>query len=126
MVLLFTLLFNALEAVYESLYDKGKKSPSAIFEFVLKVGVVATCLYYYSGWHFLWYKIIPLWQVFLGFILIRFAIFDLIWNLTRGMKWNYYGTVKLYDRIMAKFGGFGWFVKIICGIVGVCFLLGIE
>jgi len=67
-----------------------------------------------------------MWKVFVGFVFVRFFMFDVIWNLTRGMKWNYYGSVKLYDRIMTKFGGFGWFVKIICGIVGICFLLGLS
>jgi hypothetical protein len=126
MVLLFTVLFNALEAVYEALYDRGKKSLSAVLEFVLRAGVVVICLYYLSGYRFLLYELIPMWKVFIGFVFVRFAIFDLIWNLTRGMKWNYYGSVKLYDRIMTKFGGFGWFVKIICGIVGICFLLGLS
>lgn len=124
MILIFTVLFNAFEAIYEALYDKGKKSLSAIFEFVLKIGIVVICLYYLSGYRFLLYHIIPMWKVFAGFVLLRFAMFDLTWNLVRGVKWNYYGTVKLYDRIMTKLGGYGWFLKIIAGIVGVCFLAG--
>ena len=126
MVLLFSILFNAFEAVYEALYDKGQKALSVIFELVLKVGIVIICLYYLSGYRFLLYELIPMWKVFAGFVLLRFAMFDLTWNLVRGVKWNYYGTVKLYDRLMAKLGGYGWFLKIIAGIVGVCFLLGIE
>jgi len=89
MILLFSVLFNALEAIYEALYDRGKKTLSSIFEFVLKVGIVVICLYYLSGYRFLLYHIIPMWKVFAGFVFVRFVIFDLTWNLVRGVKWNY-------------------------------------
>ena len=37
---------------------------------------------------------------------------------------DYYGTTKLYDRIMFELGGFGWMMKLIFGIIGVVFLMG--
>ena len=36
-----------------------------------------------------------------------------------------YGKTKLYDRVMDKLGGFGWFMKfLVFGPVGVAFLMG--
>jgi len=69
---------------------------------------------------------VPIWKQVLGFVFVRFLIFDPTWNIARGVKWNYYGTTKLYDRIMFELGSFGWMMKIICGIMGICFLLGID
>lgn len=124
MILLFTFLFNLLEAAYEGLYDRGKKTASFVLEMILKVGVVIICLYYLSGYRFLLYELIPMWKVFLGFVFVRWLVFDPTWNIARGVKWNYYGTTKLYDRIMFELGGFGWMMKIICGTIGVVFLMG--
>jgi len=126
MILLFTIVFNLLEAIYEGLYDRGKKVASAIIEFILKAGIVTVCLLWFSGYRFLIYHWppIPLWKVFCGFGFVRFLIFDITYNLANGQKWNYYGTVKFYDRIMQKLGGFSWFIKIILGIMGVVFLMG--
>lgn len=67
---------------------------------------------------------VPIWKQVLGFVFVRFLIFDPTWNIARGVKWNYYGTTKLYDRIMFELGGVGWMMKIICGIIGVVFLMG--
>jgi hypothetical protein len=69
---------------------------------------------------------IPIWKIIIGFIFVRFLIFDTAWNIARGVKWNYYGTTKLYDRIMKELDSWGFFMKIICGIIGICFLMGIE
>ena len=69
---------------------------------------------------------VPAWKIVLGFVFVRFLIFDVTWNIARGVKWNYYGTTKLYDRIMFELGGFGWMMKFIFGIMGICFLLGID
>lgn len=122
-ILIFTILFNAFEAIYEALYDNGKKVASKLIEDFMKIWVVTICLFYLSGYRFLLYELIPMWKVFVGFVFIRFAIFDIVWNLSRGVQWNYYGQ-GWYDKFMTKLGGWGWFVKFICGIVGFCFLMG--
>jgi hypothetical protein len=67
---------------------------------------------------------VPTWKLIVGMISVRFALFDVIWNISRGVKWNYYGRKKWYDRTMTKLGSWGWMMKVICGIVGVVFLLG--
>ena len=69
---------------------------------------------------------VPTWKIITGFVFVRFALFDVIWNISRGVKWNYYGTTKLYDRIMFELAEWGWMLKAIAGIMGICFLLGIN
>ena len=122
MILLFAILFNSLEAVYEGLYDKGIKLWSGIVEFVLKAIIIFVCLNWFAGIHpMIHYE--PLWKTILGFVFIRFLIFDIIYNLTRGLQWNYIGNTKIYDKLISKLGGFGWFVRLILGIIGIVFLL---
>lgn len=70
---------------------------------------------------------VPMPKIVIGFIFIRFLIFDIVFNLSAGLRWDYYGTTKLYDRIMYELGSFGWMMKfVVLGPVGICFLLGIE
>lgn len=69
---------------------------------------------------------VPVVKMILGFVFVRFAIFDIAWNLSRGVEWNYYGTTKLYDRIMYELAEWGWFLKAIAGAVGIVFLMGWE
>jgi hypothetical protein len=64
------------------------------------------------------------WKLIAGFIGVRFLIFDVAINLAWGQKWSFYGTKKWYDRTMTKLGSWGWFMKLICGIVGIVFLMG--
>jgi hypothetical protein len=61
-----------------------------------------------------------------GFVFVRFLLFDFTYNLSAGLNIFYIGSTKLYDRIMQQLGGFGVFLKIGLGIVGITFLLGIE
>ena len=123
MILLFTFLFNVLWATFEGLHDRGLKKLSKVIRNILIVGVVVICLYYLSGYRFLLYELIPMWKVFLGFVFVRWAVVDITWNLARGVKWNYYGN-SWYDKIMFELGSFGWMMKIICGTIGVVFLMG--
>ena len=69
---------------------------------------------------------VPVVKLILGFIFVRFAIFDIAWNLSRGVEWDFYGTTKWYDRVMYELGSFGWFLKAIAGAVGIVFLMGWE
>jgi len=69
---------------------------------------------------------VPAWKIITGFVFVRFLIFDVIYNLSAGNKWYYYGTGKWYDRTMYELGSFGWMLKGISGIMGIVFLLGYE
>jgi hypothetical protein len=71
-------------------------------------------------------KYISVWKLILGFIFVRFLIFDVSFNISAGQEIFYYGTTKLYDIIMTSLGSWGYFMKLVCGTVGTVFLLGKE
>jgi len=124
MVLIIALIVILTEAIGESLIKK-RYPDSFIFEWWVQ-WIIAIALF--VGW-FIWALhfdkyYVPVWKIITGFIFVRFAIFDIAYNLTSGLKWNYYGTTKLYDRIMIRLGGWGWWIKLCLGIIGGCFLLG--
>lgn len=124
MILIYALIVISLEALTEGflkrysdvdfLFDLFVQWVLSIFLF----GVYFVLAYNFNGYF------LEVWKIIVGFIFVRFAIFDVLWNIARGVEWNYYGTTKLYDRIMFSLGSFGWFMKGICGIVGVFMLLG--
>ena len=127
MILLLAILFILFEAILEALIKKHYPD-SFIFKWWLQ-WIIAIALFA------IWLFVIALpfdkyyvetWKLITGFVFVRFAVFDLAFNLTFGLKWNYYGTTKLYDRIMAELGSWGWMMKLILGIIGIIFLLGIE
>ena len=62
--------------------------------------------------------------VVIGFFLLRFCLFDSVWNLAAGQSWDYYGTTKWYDRVMTLLGSWGWMLKGIAGIWGTVWLMG--
>jgi len=125
MILIFTILWNALEAIADGLYDKGKKTISGVIEFIGKLVGIFTVAYVTYG--ITVYTIdIPVWKIILGFVFVRFLIFDYIYNITRGLEFEYIGNTKLYDKFLQKVP---WhyllFIKTICGIVGISFLLNL-
>lgn len=125
-MLLFTaILFICFEAIGEGFAKRFNFADDFIFDAwtqwvisLLLFGVWFIVSIHFDGYY------IPIWKMITGFVFVRFAIFDVTWNLARGIRWNYYGTTKLYDRIMYELGGFGWMMKVISGIIGTIFLLG--
>lgn len=122
MNLLLALFLIIFEAVFEGLKTGGHHIASELVEAVYLGGVTFGLFAWINGVKSFEYK--PILKVLIGYILLRFALFDLVWNLSAGQEWNYYGITKLYDIFMAKLGGWGWFLKIISGIWGVAWLMG--
>jgi len=127
MILLLALVFICFEAVGETLIKKHYPD-SFIFkwwsQWIIAIGLFAIWLFVialpFDGYY------VPVIKLILGFIFVRFLVFDFAYNLTFGLKWNYYGTTKLYDRIMTSLGSWGLMMKVICGIMGIVFLMGWE
>jgi hypothetical protein len=76
-------------------------------------------------------KYIPLWQIIIGVVLVRFGIGDLIWNISAGQSIFYIGNTKVYDFIMGWLVNdmkmqlnLIWFAKAIALFWGVAWLLG--
>lgn len=124
MILILSLIIIVLEAGGEGIW-KRFSLPDFIFKLWLQwlIAIFLFGLWFIIAYHFDGYYV-PTWKLIVGFIFVRFAIFDITYNLANGQKWNYYGTTKLYDRIMIKLGSWGWFMKGVCLIIGVVFLLG--
>ena len=126
MILIYAIAIILIEAVIEGLL---KRFNSPINEIIFDAWIQwVIALMFFGSWfiwaiHFDGYYV-PTWKIITGFVFVRFALFDVIWNISRGVKWNYYGTTKLYDRIMFELAEWGWMVKAIAGIMGICFLLG--
>lgn len=126
MILITAFIIILIEAVTEGLL---KRFISPINEIIFDAWVQwVIALMMFGSWfiwaiHFDGYYV-PIWKMITGFVFVRFAIFDVTINLAWGQKWNYYGTTKLYDRIMYELGSFGWMMKVISGIIGTVFLLG--
>lgn len=128
MLLIIAIVIILIEAIGEGLlkrFDTGINE--ILFDDWIQwvIAVMFGCVFLIVAFNFTGY-FVPVWKIISGFVFVRFAIFDVMWNLARGVKWNYYGTTKWYDRVMFELGEFGWMLKGISGIIGVIFLLGYE
>jgi uncharacterized membrane protein len=121
------------ESIAEGLYDNGKKTLSGVIEFI-KLVVTTMVIFawlnciYPKGiiWQPAYY-----WTILAGYVLLRFAIFDLVYNLIRGLLPFFIGETKLSDKLLRKF--FSWtkfpsdhflfMVKLISLAVGLTWLL---
>lgn len=124
MLSLLAILTILAEAIGEGLLKRFNKAEWLFGGFLQwLIAIFLFGVWFVIAYHFDNYYV-ETWKLITGFVFVRFMIFDVAWNIARGVKWNYYGTTKLYDRTMNRLGGFGWFVKLVAGIVGVCFLMG--
>jgi hypothetical protein len=123
MILLTAILFILTEAITEGLLKRH-----SLCDFIFKgwmQWIIAIALFGIWFWFALNFgQFIPISKLILGFVFVRFMIFDPAYSLANGQKWDYYGTTKLYDRIMTKLADWGTFMKIVFGIVGIVFLMG--
>jgi uncharacterized membrane protein len=93
------------ESISEALSDEGKKMVAGIIEFI-NLAVITLIIFawlncvYPKGirWQPAYY-----WQVVAGYILLRFALFDLAYNLIRRLPLFYIGMTKLSDKLLRKF-----------------------
>jgi hypothetical protein len=131
MILILAILLNSIEAVLEAIFNYYDNKLHRVIEkfhplvvilfFALWIALVFR-MPYELGWI----------RLILGFWFVRFLVYDFVWNLTTiilGIKiplfYNGDGKDnKWYEDIMIKFGGFGWFLKVVFGIMGICFLMG--
>lgn len=116
MILLSIILFfTVLEAVHEGLSMHSKGAIAGVIEFIKLMGLTSLVIFwpwivrdnqgladYYSNphtWHFWRYFVVNL---VIGWVFIRYAIFDGIHNVAGKLGLYHIGTVKFYDRWMAK------------------------
>ena len=132
LILITALLFIALEAIGEGLILKHSSAISeVIFDWWVQV-IIALLLF--GGWLMIAvgldgdYSVIKL---IVGFVLLRFAVFDPMFNISAGLNINYIGGRKLYDRVLkwiaTKWGMGGiWFARAIALFWGIAWLLDYD
>jgi len=106
MLLLIVVLLILLEASYEALSDNGQKTLSGYIEFLYRAIVTIATLLWLSNVHVFHLPYIPFWQVLFGYVLLRFAMFDAIYNFISKLPIFYVGSTKTYDKVFAWF--FRW------------------
>jgi len=147
MILLAIILFlTILEAVHEGLASRYRNTgkPASwvpgVIEAIKLVGIAAMVpfLLWYTGYdeylkpHSMW----KFWQVFLpqyilGFVFIRYAIFDIFYNICAGNRWSYIGNTKLIDRLIRKitakvpWGYWSLVTRSVLGLAGISLILKI-
>jgi len=105
MYLIAALFLILSESISEALSDEGKKTVAGIIEFInlalVTLIVFAWLDLYYPKW--MWWHEVNYWQVVGGYVLLRFAVFDLVYNLIRRLPPFYIGMTKLSDKLLRKF-----------------------
>ena len=129
MLLIYAIMFIEFEAIIEALI---KRFSPKLSEVVFDNGVQwVIALVLFGTWMYVALQFdayyVPLAKMVLGFVFVRFLVFDFSYNIIAGNPINYYGTKKLYDRTMTKLADYGIFLKLfVFGPVGVVFLLGLS
>jgi len=90
--LILILMTIALEAISEAMYDENIK----LWSKVVQLGMIGAFfgLIYFKKWS---------WHIPAIYILIRLMFFGMIYNIVRGMPYNYVGTTDFYDIYIAKY-----------------------
>lgn len=139
MLLLFTIfILTVLEAIHEGLAFNHKGTIAGLIEFV-KLTAIALIIpvflwttqydYYFTDWHHMIKFTV---SMIIGWLAIRYAVFDFIHNLAAGLDLYYIGVTKLYDRVLAWIVGeklrtprprFFWITRSLLLVLGVSVIL---
>jgi len=98
--LLLALFLIAFEAIPEGLADRGKKALAGAIEFIYTAVITIALFAYISAIQPLICTTTPLWVLIIGYVFMRFAVFDLFYNAARGIHLLSTGNTKLSDRIL--------------------------
>lgn len=131
LTLLLFIVLIFLEALYESLYDTGKKTLSGVIEFFHRAIFYLALMAWMIKYPFIWEIDLPFWKLLIGFLFIRYSIFSFIYNLFRfdvDIPLFYVGHTKIFDKVI------NWFLakskfnpSIFLGITKLaCFILGAD
>lgn len=131
MYLLVALFLIVFEAVPEGLALGGHKTIAGIIEAIYLAGITLTVFAYITVSYpnkpytsrYLTFDL-NFWWIILGYVLLRFALFDIIHNISAGIPTFSVGSTKVFDIVMSKLGSWGWFLKFCCALPGITFLMG--
>lgn len=128
MNLLLAFILIVLEAVFEGLKTGGLYLYSEAVEFIYLI-LVTLMVFAWLNRRFVFNqpKIGMFIKVLIGYILLRFSLFDFIWNISAGQPLDYIGNTKLFDgalQFLKDMWGFSIIVliKSISGFWGISWL----
>ena len=128
--LILAIFLIVFQAVPDGLYDEGKKTLAGVLKSIYLAVVTIITFAFITGVYF-----VPDRHVFLvtlaGYLLMRFSLFYVIYNLTRGLPIFFIGTTKIYDKVLNWFfkktgfpkDHFLAFVSVLLLIIGVVWLV---
>ena len=132
MIILVAIFLILFEACFEGLHTGGHFIASEIVEFVY-LAVITFCLFAYLMRIKLFKQQKPMmfWKIIVGYVLLRFALFDIVFNLSAGLSLNFIGDTKLFDQALQwikDMWGMSpiWFVKFVAGFWGTMWLIGYK
>ncbi len=129
MILLIFISLIFTEAIYEALKLKGKHTLSGVIEFINRALTIVLLSMFLAGWQ--WgLKNDGLFYIVGGYILLRFAVFDFVFNIFAGLPLFFIGTTKFYDLFWRKFfeltkfpeSHFLWMFKLIALLISLTWL----
>jgi len=122
MSLYFAFLLTIPEALYEGLRAKHPMLSFGI-EFLFRFGIAVVIFAIAGGFYINGEQDYFFYHLF-GYVLLRFAIFDFVYNLSADLPFFYVGTTKVYDKVLAKVPmHLIVFVKAIALFMGIVWLL---
>lgn len=95
-IILLFLLVILLDAIGDALNDSRRKGIGHLLQ-AIYVGLLLLSPFYINiaieviGWYLT------------AYICLRIALFDITYNLTRKLPWNYIGKTSLWDRVRMSF-----------------------
>lgn len=99
--LILSLFLILCEAISEGFALKGAGEVAGIMEFVYRA-MITICLFAWMTGEIKFDReaVKPrlLWLL-AGYVLLRFALFDYVFNLSAGLDLSYIGNTKIYDQI---------------------------
>lgn len=132
MNLLLALSLIGFEIAFEGLKIRKHHVASGIIEFVYRALITLIVFAWFMG-----YSLIPMAHhdtylvTILGYLFLRFGMFDPVFNLVIGESINFVGSTKLWDRVIWWLcdrlripANYFIFIRIIFLCIGVAFLLG--
>lgn len=130
MILIFTIFLILFESIPEALVLRGHKTIAGVIEGVYRAVVTLAIGAWLMGYSIGTYG--ENWVFILGgYLLLRFAIFDFVYNAVAGLKLTYIGKTKISDKLWQWFfakthfpvGLFFGMLKLICFLIGLTWLL---
>ena len=124
MNLLIALFLIVFEALYEGFKLRKWHIISEIIEFIYLACITFVIFGWYNGYFAATATNPDFWFVLFGYVLLRFAIFDLIFNLSAGLSVFYIGKTKLFDKLLSKLGAWVFVPKLIAFGIGLSWVCG--